>query len=109
MAAPAINLDRTRGYLRAADEASRAGRHEEARAALRLAAGECDGAPADAVVVVELAIATAEAAQRRGDSVGAAAAFADAVAADRAADRHDALATVRILRAALAAEAAGDA
>ena len=103
-----MSSERARGYLRIAADASREGRHVDARAALRLAKAACTPLPASAPERVEVAVATAEVEQRAGDQAAAAAAFADAAARDRAAGRADALATVRRLRAALAADAAGD-
>jgi hypothetical protein len=103
-----MSAARVRGYLATATTASRDGRPADAAAALRLAADAAASLTATAPEHADLAVARAELAKRAGDRSGAAAAFADACALDRAAHRVDGVTVIRRLRAALAADAAGD-
>jgi len=103
-----VSAARVRGYLATADVAAREGRPVDAAAALRLAEAAAARLAPHAPERTELAVARAESAQRAGDREAAAAAFAQACALDRDAGRRDGVTVVRRLRAALAAEAAGD-
>lgn len=103
-----MSAARVRGYLATATTASRDGRPEQADGALRLAAEAAAALTATAPEHADVEVVRAELAQRTGDRRAAAAAFAAACALDRAAHRLDGVATIRRLRAALAADAAGD-
>lgn len=103
-----MSAARVRGYLATAATAGREGRDDDARTALRLAADAARLLPTGSPEHADLAVAQAELAQRTGDRPGAAAAMARACALDRQDHRVDGLAVIRRLRAALAADAAGD-
>jgi hypothetical protein len=103
-----MSAHRAAGYLRAAQSALRDGHPERVGPALNLARQELSEVPATAVEHALLAVAQAEQAQRVGDNTTAAERFADAVQLDEDAGRNDAAAVVRALRAALAADTAGD-
>ncbi len=103
-----MSAARVRRYLATATTASRDGRPEEAAAALGLAVDAAAGLTATAPEHADVAVARAELAQRAGDRQAAAGFFAEACALDRAAHRLDGVALIRRLRAALAADGAGD-
>lgn len=98
---------RVEGYLRTAEDAARDGKEVEAAAALRLAGAAASRLPEDSVAHVLLLVARADAAARAGDRPGAADLMARAVECDRGARRVDGPAVIRLLRAAVAAGAAG--
>jgi hypothetical protein len=102
-----VSLARVEGYLRTADEAAHEGKEVEAAAALRLATAAASRLPQDDLAHVLILVARAEAAARAADHAAAADLFAQAVELDRAAVRADGPAVVRLLRAAIAADAAG--
>ena len=98
---------RVEGYLRTAEEAAGEGKEVDAAAALRLAAAAASRLPADDVSHVLLLVARADAAARAEDRAEAARLMEEAAERDQKAGRADGPAVIRLLRAAIAAGAAG--
>ncbi len=98
---------RVEGYLRTADDAARDGEDAAAATALRLAADAAAQLSDEDVAHALVLVARADVAARTGDRAAAARLLEQAVDRDAAAGRTDGPAVVRLLRAALAAEAAG--
>ena len=102
-----MSLTRVEGYLRTADDAARRGKEVEAAAALRLAVAAASGLPQPDVAHALVLVGRAELALRGGDRGAAADLLKQACDLDAEHGRRDGAAVVRLLRAALAAEAAG--
>lgn len=102
-----MSLTRVEGYLRTADEAARAGDVDRAASALRLAQQAAEALPPASAAQGLILVARAEAAVRAGDRAHGAILLEQACALDERHGRADAGAIVRLLRAALACQAAG--
>lgn len=98
---------RVEGYLRTAEDAAAEGKEGAAATALRLAAEAAARLPDDDVAHALVLVGRAEAAARRGDRTEAALLLEEAANRDRTAGRADGPAVIRLLRAAVAADAAG--
>jgi tetratricopeptide (TPR) repeat protein len=102
-----MSLARVEGYLRTAAECARAGKEVEAAAALRMALAAASGLADDDVARSLILVARADLALRAGNRAAGADLLKEACDLDAEHGRADGPAVVRLLRAALAAEAAG--